>query len=474
MLALYLLIHCKKFKNEFFFPSKDTNKIATLFITPQFDATLKGVYSVNLTVPFFLTANSSKFLLGKIFENHYCDLKLIENKIDINYNLTKSIVLIGTYYYKIGCLILIKSLTKIFLYDRKNIFMIVTIKNIPKDKPSLIKSLIKSISFKENKNYLLRYFHLLFNFKSRLNIGIIEKLCNIKIDNIKDTELFFKKKTLFIFALSRPLNNIKLIELRRNRIFNFKIFPLRFREILIQKNNKFKNFSSGFLKCITSVRFFFKSRFFLSSAIFFLKKKSFFEINKSLFDWFFQLIKENCFQSLKICPFSTYFHLKTTINTQVNYIFDELSHCIPKKFNSKIPRDLIGFSCLENDSYWNSTVAVSELSLDIFLQVSRLSRNIDSTSSSRWYYSTQLILLYFFTVRYNYYFLKNDFVRHINRQNFFLKLNPQKFNYMAWDNIIFDNITFFKKKNPFFFKKEPSDIYQNNKVHQFLLIKKYW
>lgn len=211
----------------------------------------------------------------------------------------------------------------------------------------------------------------------------------------------------------------------------------------------------------------------MSSNIFFSNEKFLFEINKGLFNWFFQLKKEKCFLSLKNYPFSKYFYLNNIIYTQVIFIFDELSENNCKKFKSNIFKKSIGFSWLKNDINWNNTMSISELSLDISLQLLSSNKNINSSLLYKWKWSIQLVLFYYLNSQ-NYSFLNTESKRNIKSRTFFFERILQKFYYTGWYNVIFDNLTFFKKKTSYNFNKQVSDASQNIKVLQFLLIKKCW
>ena len=70
-----------------------------------------------------------KFFTGKIFELYYSDMKIIENKINLNYNLMETEVLLGTHFQLNGCLVLKDFPKKFYFYDRKKIFQFYHMKN---------------------------------------------------------------------------------------------------------------------------------------------------------------------------------------------------------------------------------------------------------------------------------------------------------------------------------------------------------
>ena len=165
-----------------------------------------------------------KFFTGKIFELYYSDMKIIENKINLNYNLMETEVLLGTHFQLNGCLVLKDFPKKFYFYDRKKIFQFYHMKNFQENTTLNAVSYRKFISSDVKKSvFFFQNFHFFYNFKSRLNSAFFEKSWNIKINRKKDYDLYFRKKKNCLVKKCGFLRNYKIIESRRKRIFNLQI-----------------------------------------------------------------------------------------------------------------------------------------------------------------------------------------------------------------------------------------------------------
>jgi hypothetical protein len=413
-----------------------------------------------------------EFFTGKLFELYYSDMKIIENKINLNYNLMETEVLLGTHFQLNGCLVVKDYPKKFYFYDRKKIFQFTYMTNFHENKTLNAVSFRKFISSDVKKSvFFFQNFHFFYNFKSRLNSAFFEKSWNIKINRKKDYDLYFREKKNCLVIKCGFLRNHKIIESRRKRIFNLQIKSKILKNIH-GKEGKFSpsNFQKGFLKCMIFSRFFSKMFFLLSADIVFCQKNFQFELNICLFNWFIQLKRENYFGSLKTYPFSKYFYIKELICSQAILISTEIAIVNGKNFKTTRIKKFIGFSLLKNELNWNTTFSIYALALDFFLHIKRLESKFDY----KWNYITQLALFYLFSNKFRIYLTRIKLNKNFNF-HFFSTRQFQNSNNFGWINIIFDTTNFYKKKKNFMKSKtNVSDIFHTNKVLRFLEMKNWW
>ena len=399
-------------------------------------------------------------------------MKIIENKINLNYNLMETEVLLGTHFQLNGCLVLKDFPKKFYIYDRKKIFQFYHMKNFQENTTLNAVSYRKFISSDVKKSvFFFQNFHFFYNFKSRLNSVFFEKSWNIRINRKKDYDLYFRKKKNCLVIKCGFLRNYKIIESRRKRIFNLQIKSKTLKNVHGGGGKVSPpNFQKGLLKCMVFSRFFSKMFFLLSADIVFFQKNLLFELNICLFNWFIQLKRENYFGSLKTYPFSKYFYIKELICSQAILISTEIAIINGKNFKTASIKKFIGFSLLKNELNWNTTFSIYGLALDFFLQLKRLELNFDY----KWIYISQLALFYLFSDKFRIYLTKTKLNKIFNF-HFFSTRQFQDSNNFGWNNIIFDTTNFYKKKKNFKKSKTSvSDIFHTNKVIQFLEMKNWW
>ena len=294
-------------------------------------------------------------------------MKIIENKINLNYNLMETEVLLGTHFQLNGCLVLKDFPKKFYFFDRKKIFQFYCKTIFHENKTLNAVSFRKFISSDVKKNvFFFQNFHFFYNFKSRLNSAFFEKSWNIKINRKKDYDLYFRKKKNCLVKKCGFLRNYKIIESRRKRIFNLQIKSKNLKKIHGGRKFSPPNFQRGLFKCMVFSRFFSKIFFILSADIVFFQKNLLFELNVCLFNWFIQLKRENYSGSLKTYPFSKYFYIKELICSQAILISTEIAIIKGKNFKTTNIKKFIGLSLLKNELNWNTTFSIYALALDFF------------------------------------------------------------------------------------------------------------
>lgn len=473
MLKIFLLIYFIEAKKKSIIPTKNSTKIPKYFLFKKSLKETKNTVYSKIPTSSFIENKKHKYFTGRTFENYYCDLKIAENKVSLNYNSMELDVLSGTFFQKNGCLVLVQNPKKFFFYDRKNFF---NVKNKPAcliNKAFNLSILEKFITSGKNRFFIFKNFNFFTSSKSRLNSGLLEKIWNIKLNNSENYELFYKKKETANLLKFRLLKNSKNIELRRNRIFNLKILPIFFKKNLDGKNSSIKIFHKGILKSVVFLRFFLRTGFYLSPNIVFFKKGVLYDINNGIFGWFLQLENENHLKSLNTYPFSKYFRLKGVINSQLIHIFNGLISFNKKKFNTDANKTVKSFSLLKNDLSWNITFSLSEISLDFL--VKPVKSNFIFNAKIRWEYLTQLVLFYFFYTQNDIYLVQIKFKKIKKFRCFNFKSNSKTLDLKSWKNIVFDTTNFFKKKNQFKSGSENfCNLLQTNKINQFLDMKNHW
>ena len=151
-------------------------------------------------------------------------MKIIENKINLNYNLMETEVLLGTHFQLNGCLVLKDIPKKFYFYNRKKIFKFYYMKNFHENTTLKAASFRKFISSDVKRSvFFFQNFHFFYNFKSRLNSALFKKSRNIKINREEDHDLYFRKKKNCFDIKCGFLRNYKIIESGRKRIFILQI-----------------------------------------------------------------------------------------------------------------------------------------------------------------------------------------------------------------------------------------------------------
>ena len=462
-----MLIYFYNIKNQFIF--KDT-KPSRNFENDM----IKNSQPIEEIEQIFNTFNSPKsnakklkILSGKLFPRYYCDVKIAENKVNLNYNLLHSDILIGVFFQQKGSLIVGKFLKKLYYFNRYKFFNFEVNKNFFKKKFTYLTNKNKLINSAENTNFFGKNFHIFFNSRSRLNLGILEKFSNLQVSNLKNLELFSIDKDHKLNFRNKAVTDIRIIEIRRNRIFNLEKY------ISFSKKKIGLYFIKGLSSCISSCRFSLQSSFFLSGSILFSRKNIFFEINKSIFDWFFQLKKENLPMSIRDFGFFRSIHLRNFIALYDFSIFNQLSSINKKKFKFNNYNQSQNFSLFKNEILWNNTLSSSELALDFFFKIS------DSLSAffphCKWKHFFQLIHFHIFfngedKLLSNLIFKENQVY-----QFFHPNLNFNFLNLKGWSNVIFDSKTFLKvKKNLQSMKSKISDVSQTSKLFRVIGLKLFW
>ena len=472
MLKVILLIYFIESKKKSNISSINKTEIPRKFLSRKsLEETRKNLYS-GVSSSSFIENRKHAFFNGKAFENYYCDLKIAENRTNLNYNSMGLEVLIGTFFQKNGCLVLMQYPKKFFFYDRKRLFNV-------KNKPNFLMNtalnssiLEKFITSDEKRFFIYKNFNFFTSSRSRLNSGLLEKIWNIKINNLENYELFYKDKKTNDLSKNKFLKNSKNIKLRRSRIFNLKIFPLFLKKNFDYNNRLIKSFHKGTLKSIVSLRFFLRARFFLSPNIVFFKKGALYDINKGVFGWFLQLENENHLKLMNTYPISKYFHLKDVIDSQLIHIFNELIPLNKKKFNTYANKKVRGFSSLKNDLSWNITFSLSEISLDVLIKP--VKSNFTFNANKRWEYLTQLVLFYF-SSQYDIYPVQIKVNKIQSSYCFNFKPDHKILDLKGWENIIFDTTNFFKKKNQISSERGNfCNLLQTNKINKFLGMKNHW
>jgi hypothetical protein len=156
---------------------------------------------------------------------------------------------------------------------------------------------------------------------------------------------------------------------------------------------------------ILSGRFFLNSNFFLTSNLIFPKDRIIIEIHKGLFDWFFQLKTEDFSGISNMLPDSKYFYVNNSNLSQLTLIFNRFPSSCKKKTQPNFCQNLIGFSLLKNDLDWNTSLTVSELSMDFSLQLSQSQITSNLPDKNKYNSLLRIILSYFFSFPKNVYFL---------------------------------------------------------------------
>jgi hypothetical protein len=466
MLKIDLLIYFSEYEQNIKFKKKKTYQETKKFTQRNINNSEKSPLYFDNDISFLYERNYSKFLSGKLFKQSYCDLKIIDNKLSLNFNLSDSEVSIGAFSQKNGCLILTQISKKGFFFYTKNFF---ETKFISSFHDPTFRTSIYELNFPltEKKSFsIYNYKNDVNYFRSKVNLGIIERLCNLKIDDVNYCELFFKKKKCYRNQNLSVFKCRKIYKIRRIRIFVFKMAPNFFQKKIKEKNFKWLAFQKIFLKCTINSRFLLGLDFFLSSNIIFSRTNYLFDVHKGLFNWIFQLKKENCCQIKNIYPISRFLSIKTKVNSQVWFIFgdskirDELLH------KTTITKRFLGFSLLNNDTHWNCIFSRSELSVDFLLQPLSCGLN----SRNKWNYSSNLVLFFVLSHQSNHFSAKN-----FKTKFSFKKPNFQMFVQKCWQNLIFDVRKFLKKiKTKKLNTTFLSDICQNNKMSFFLKLKNLW
>ena len=67
----------------------------------------------------------SNFFLGKTFQYHYCDTKIVENKTNLTRHTIKSHILVGSFFQGTGSLVVIENFDRIFYINRKIITYVI-------------------------------------------------------------------------------------------------------------------------------------------------------------------------------------------------------------------------------------------------------------------------------------------------------------------------------------------------------------
>ena len=475
MLKLNLLVYFLELHNDFIMSFSKTHGTQLKFLNEKnyFSEQIQNFPNTKSS-PLF-EFKKSNFFLGKTFQYHYCDTKIVENKTNLMLHSIKSHILVGSFFQSTGSLVVIENLDKIFYINRKNFFNLDVTRYLIKISKSRAKIDLKIMPRKDFNVIFLEKFHMFNNFKCRINLGLIERLYNIKFNTLEDCELFFEKGRGSRFILSQFFRNFGTIKLRRSRIFSLQFIPPFRKKMGDTCNLDFINFQKGLFQSILSGRFFLNSNFFLTNNLIFHKDKIIIEIQKGLFDWFFQLKTEYYSGIPNMLPASKYFYVNNSSFSQITLIFNRFSSSYKKKTLLNFCQNLIGFSLLKNDLDWNTSLTVSELSMDFLLQL--FPSQITSNLSDRNKYNSllRLMLSYFFSFPKNMDFLnpsQND-NRFVTR--FYKKLKFRKLIDKSWDNVVFEDVIFVKKNFRFYsdlvFKR---DIAQKHKLFLFLNMKTYW
>lgn len=415
----------------------------------------------------FSKSRKSKFLSGKLFSKYYYDMKIIENKVNLNYDLLHSDIFIGVFSYRNSSLMIGKFLKKLYFYDRYRFFKFEIYSKFLQKKIVSSKISQRYILSVENNNLFFKNFHIFNNFRSRINLGSLEKLFSMRIDNFGHSELFLSLNNQRLKRRFKYFSDTRIIQLRKTRVSNLEKFPYFF------KKNKNPNFNRGLLNCFNFSRFFLDFTYFLTGNILFFKEGVLFEINKSLYDWIFQLKKENSFISVEDMLYLNYLYIKGTATLHEFLFFKRLNSEKRKKFKSfMFNQPKIG-SLYGNELTWNNTLSSSELSLDFFLRLSDIPKFW--SLHCKWKYFIQLILFHIHFIQRLGYFLRSSF----NEKKFFLELclnlKSTLLNEKGWSNIIFDSNRFFKSSQYYQSnRKQLSDIYQTNKIFSLLSLKSNW
>lgn len=475
MLKINLLAYFLELHNDFSISFSKTNGCQLEFFGKKnyFSDQIQK-FAKTKSSPLF-EIKKSNFFLGKTFQYHYCDTKIVENKTNLTRHTIKSHILVGSFFQGTGSLVVIENFDRIFYINRKNFFNLEVTRYLIKNTKSWAKIDLKIIPRKDFSVIFLEKSHMFNNFKSRINLGLIAKLCNIKFNTLEYCELFFKKGPRSRFVLSQFFRNYGTIKLRRGRIFSLQFIPPFGKRLWNVCNLDFINFQKGLFQSLLSGRFFLNSNFFLTNNLIFHKNKIIIEIHKGLFDWFFQLKTEHYSGISNMFPGSKYFYVNSSSLSQITLIFDRFPSSYKKKTQTNFCENLIGFSLLKNDLDWNTSLTVSELSMDFSLQVFQ-SQNTSYLSDRIKYNSLLRIMLsYFLSFPKNVHFLNPS--RNDNRfvLRFYKKLKFRGLFDKSWDNVVFEDVNFVKKNFHFYsdlgFKR---DIAQKHKLFLFLAMKTYW
>ena len=155
----------------------------------------------------------SSFFLGKTFQYHYCESKILENKFNLSRHFINSGILIGTFLQSTGSLILTQIFDRIFYLNRKQFFKFEIPRYLVKNTHLFSKTGLKSFSRNGIEIIILENLYLFNDIKSRINLGLLEKSCNIELGNLKECEIFYKKRKIFRSFLSHFFRNYNTIKL---------------------------------------------------------------------------------------------------------------------------------------------------------------------------------------------------------------------------------------------------------------------
>ena len=123
MLKIFLLVYFLECNFNHIHLIKKQKKVSASNIIRKKFFNIKTNLSKFKTFQFpSLRKEKFKFFTGKLFESYYSDMKIIENKINLNYNLMETEVLLGTHFQLNGCLVVKDYPKKFYFYDRKKIF----------------------------------------------------------------------------------------------------------------------------------------------------------------------------------------------------------------------------------------------------------------------------------------------------------------------------------------------------------------
>lgn len=475
MLKINLLFYFLELHNDFCmsFSKKHGVQLKFLYKKNYFSEQIQNFpYAKNS--PLF-EIKKSNFFLGKTFQYHYCNTKIVENKTNLARHAIKSHILVGSFFQSTGSLVVIENFDRIFYINRKKFFNLEVTRYLIKNTKSWTKTDLKIIPRKDFSVIFLEKFHMFNNFKSRINQGLIAKLCNINFNTSEDCELFFEKERKSRFILSQFCRNYGTIKLRRGRIFTLQFIPPFGKKPWNICNLDFINFQKGLFQSLLSGRFFLNSNFFLTNNLIFHKDKIVIEIHKGLFEWFFQLKTEDYSGISNMLPVSKYFYVNNSSLSQITSIFNKFPSSYKKKTHLDFCQNLIGFSLLKNDLDWNTSLTVSELSMDFLLQL--FQPQITSNLSYRNKYNSllRIVLFYFFSFPKNVDFLNSNQNDNVLIPRFYKKLKFRELFDKSWNNGVLEDVNFVKKKFHFYsdliFKR---DIAQKHKLFLFLTMKTFW
>jgi hypothetical protein len=450
---------------------RDRNKLT--IGKDYFSKTIQNVFSSESSI--LSEVKKSSFFLGKTFQYHYCESKILENRFNLSIHSIKSHILVGSFYQSTGSLILAQILDRIFYLNRKQFFNLEIPRYLIKNSRSFNKT-GQRFMFRNGLGIIGLENPVLFNdSNSKINLGLIERIYNIKLDNSKECEVYFKKKQTSGFYLSQFFRNYNTIKLRRYRIFSLQnelIFPKKLKNKYI---SKYKNFQKGLFCSLSSTRYFLSSNFCLANNLIFFLGEIKTEIHKGLLDWVLQLKTEHYSQIQCVLPFSMYFCVNDLSLSQVIQVLGSFLGSCNKNTRLNFSHDLTGVSLLKSDLDWNVSFTVSELSMDFSLQLFHLGFCRCLFTELKWKSLLRIILFYFLSNPKNTHYL--EWCKNNNRfECTFFKKSEFKYSFdKGWVNEIFDDVKFFKKKTrPYFGLNSKRDINQKNKLFLFLSMKTFW